>query len=372
MKRTILSLFAFLLILLCEVTASAQIKPGNIEQKAVASKYNEQNASAEDVRVAENILLYQRNVGGWPKNKDMHQTLTISQKEELLKLKSIGIGATIDNGATVKELDFLSKIYVKIQDVRYKTAFQKGINYLIEAQYANGGWPQFYPLEKGDYSLHITYNDNAMVNVMNVMKAIAEKSDRFSIELDDATILKAKTAFEKGVEIILKTQYKQHGVLTVWCAQHDETTLLPAKARSYELPSLSGGESPGIVLLLMGIDHPSSEIINAVQSAVAWFNKAKINGIRMEEFTNKEGIKDRKIVAYKDAPPLWARFYELEDNRPFFCDRDGIKKYSVAEIGPERRNGYNWYTNGPQKVLDAYKKWQPKWSPGNNVLNNQL
>jgi pectinesterase len=350
---------------------SAQKKLDNPELKeAATSKYNEQQASAEDIRVAENILLYQRNVGGWPKNKDMHLTLTKNQKEELLKLQSVGIGATIDNGATVKELDFLSKIYEKVQDVRYKKAFLKGINYLIEAQYENGGWPQFYPLEKGDYSTQITYNDNAMVNVMNVMKAIAEKSDRFSIGLDDATILKAKTAFEKGVEIILKTQYKQNGVLTTWCAQHDEKTLLPAKARSYELPSLSGGESPGIVLLLMSIDNPSPEIINSIQSAVTWFNKVKIKGIRMEEFTNQQGLQDRKVVSDEKAPALWARFYELENNRPFFCDRDGIKKYTIAEIGPERRNGYNWYTSGPQRVIDAYEKWQPKWAPEKNVIMN--
>lgn len=89
----------------------------------------------------------------------------------------------------------------------------------------------------------------------------------------------------------------------------------------------------------------------------------------MESFTNKDGLKDRKIVAEKDAPPMWARFYELEDNRPFFCDRDGIKKYSLAEIGYERRNGYSWYGTGPQRVLDEYKKWQAKWAPGKTVNN---
>ena len=358
-------------IFFCFITSiSAQTKLEDMEWKRVVSSQPEEwYGSAEAARVAENVLLYQRNVGGWPKNKPIHRILTETQKEELKKLQSVGIGATIDNGATVTELDFLSKISAKTKDNLYKAAFLKGIDYLLEAQYDHGGWPQFYPLEKGDYSTQITFNDNAMVNVMNVMMAITEKSDRFSVEFDAATILKARNAFRKGIEIILKTQYRQKEVLTAWCAQHDEITLLPAKARSYELPSLSGGESPGIVLLLMSIDNPSPEIINAVQSAVAWFGKVKIDGIRLENFTNKEGLKDRRIVADKNAPPLWARFYQLEDNRPFFCDRDGIKKYTLAEIGPERRNGYSWYTTGPQKVLDGYKKWQAKWAPGNNVLD---
>ena len=52
---------------------------------------------------------------------------------------------------------------------------------------------------------------------------------------------------------------------------------------------------------------------------------------------------------------------ELDNNKPFFCDRDGIKKYSLAEIGPERRNGYAWYISTPEKVLKKYPKWKEKY-----------
>jgi pectinesterase len=345
-------------------TLIAQTKVEEMEWKSVVSgQPKEWYGSEEALKIAENVLLYQRNVGGWPKNTPMHRALTESQKDELRKLQAVGEGATTDNGATFMELNFLSKVYGRTQKEDIKKAFLKGIDYLLAAQYENGGWPQFYPQRKGYYT-HITYNDDSMVHIMQVVKAIAEKNGYYSISPDDATVLKAKKAFQKGIDIILKTQYKQHGVLSVWCAQHDEITLQPAQARSYELPSLSGGESPGIVLLLMSLDKPSPEIVNSIQSAVAWFNKVKINGFKMEAFTNKDGLKDRRIFADKDAPPMWARFYELEDNRPFFCDRDGIKKYSLAEIGHERRNGYSWYGTGPQRVLDEYKKWQPKWAPG--------
>jgi pectinesterase len=354
-------LFCFLACLASILTAQTKVDLPEWKD-IVFGQPKEWYGSAEAIRVAENVLLYQRDVGGWPKNIPMHEPLTNAQKDSLRKLQSVGEGATTDNGATYKEMFFLSKVYGKTLDERYKKAFLRGVDYLLAAQYENGGWPQFYPARKGYYT-HITYNDNSMVNIMNIMKAIAEKNDLFFIKVDDATALKARKAFEKGIEVILKTQYKQNGVLSVWCAQHDEKTLQPAKARSYELPSLSGGESPGIVLLLMSLDKPSPEIVNAIQSAVAWFNKAKISGIRIEGFVNANGLKDRKVVADKDAPPLWARFNELEDNRPFFCDRDGIKKYSLAEIGHERRNGYSWYGTGPQKVLVEYKKWQLKWAP---------
>ena len=55
---------------------------------------------------------------------------------------------------------------------------------------------------------------------------------------------------------------------------------------------------------------------------------------------------------------LWARFYELDTNRPFFCDRDGIKKYDVSQIGHERRTGYSWYNNDGRYVLARYKMWK--------------
>ncbi len=58
------------------------------------------------------------------------------------------------------------------RDIRYRAAFKRSINCLLAAQYPNGGWPQYFPLRKGYYS-HITYNDDAMVNVLTVLRAAA-------------------------------------------------------------------------------------------------------------------------------------------------------------------------------------------------------
>ncbi|OCB72222.1 pectinesterase [Flavobacterium glycines] len=318
-------------------------------------------ASAEAKTVAENVLLYQRNIGGWPKNIQIQKPLSDAQKKELQALKSSTEGCTTDNNATTQEMLFLSKIYKQQPDERYKNAFLMGLDYLLAAQYANGGWPQFYPLKKGYYT-HITYNDDSMARILMVLKEIKDKTDFYSIKSSDEIVAKAKIAFDKGIDCIIKTQYKQNGVLTAWCAQHDETTLLPAKARAYELPSLSGKESAKIVLLLMSIENPSKEVITAVEAAVAWFEKVKITGLREDRVLKDGKITDKKMVADTAAPDLWARFMELDDNKPFFCDRDGVKKYSLSEIGDERRNGYSWYTNEPKEVLKAYDKWKKKLS----------
>lgn len=316
--------------------------------------------SNEAKEIAENVLLYQRDIGGWPKNIQMQNKLAEIDKTALQLLKANNNDITTDNSATIQEMYFLSKMYKQIPDKRYEKAFLKGLDYLLNAQYENGGWPQFFPLKKG-YATHITYNDDSMVNILNLLKEIKDKTDFYSIKANDEIVQQSKIAFNKGIDCILKTQYKQNGVLTSWCAQHDEKTLLPAKARAYELPSLSGYESASIVSLLMSIENPSKEIITAVNAAVAWLEKVKITGLREEKIYNEKGkVSDKKFIEDKNAKPLWARFMELENNKPFFCDRDGIKKYSIDEIGEERRNGYSWYTTSPEKVLKEYPKWKQK------------
>jgi pectinesterase len=315
--------------------------------------------------VAENVLLCQKDIGGWAKNKPYHHTLSEAEKATFEEEKA-EVGATFDNGATITELVFLAKIYSHIKDIRYKQAFEKGLDYIFVSQYENGGWPQFYPFRTGKsvaYASHITYNDYAMVNIMQFLKDIAEeKEDYLSLQLNTETKAKSKKAFEKGVTCILKTQIMVDGKPTVWCAQHDEVTLAPANARKFELASFSGAESVGILSLLMEIQNPTTNIIKSVEGAVQWFESHKIEGIKLEKENDKDGKPNQIVVEDKTASPVWARFYDLETGKPFFCDRDGIKKNSIAEIGYERRNGYAWYTDSPAKLLQKYPKWKKKWN----------
>lgn len=166
----------------------------------------------------------------------------------------------------------------------------------------------------------------------------------------------ARASFDKGIGCILKTQIRVDGKPTVWCAQHDEHTFAPAPARAYELASFSGAESASIVALLMSIPHPSPEIVAAVKGAVAWFETHAVKDIRVERVPDGSPKGDARVVS---APGnvLWARFYDLETGKPFFCGRDGVKHATLAEIEKERRGGYSWYTNAPQRVLDRYAKW---------------
>jgi PelA/Pel-15E family pectate lyase len=243
------------------------------------------------------------------------------------------------------------------------------LDYILRAQYETGGWPQYYPNLSGYYK-HITFNDGATIGVMTVLRDVAAGKVPYDF-VDEDYRRKAAEAVEKGIECILKCQIVVDGKKTAWCAQHDSKTYAPAKARSYELPSISGGESVGIVRFLMDIDNPSPEIIEAVQCAVAWFDEAKLEGIRQIQKQDESTPKgwDKVIVKDPSAPPIWARFYEIGTNTPIFCSRDGIPKRTLAEISYERRTGYSWLGHYAAGLLaKSYPAWQKKWAPGKNAL----
>jgi PelA/Pel-15E family pectate lyase len=312
--------------------------------------------SEEGKRVVENVLLYQLPCRGWPKNIDMAEPLSDSAKKKLARRRESG---TIDNGATYTPLRFLASAYSATPDERILDAFNKGLDYLFEAQYDNGGWPIYYPL-KGDYDDHIHFNDNAVSGVLQLMDDIADGTEPFEF-VDDQRRQRAKAAFNKGIDCILKCQVVIDGKRTAWCAQHDEKTLEPAPARTFEPVSLSGNESVGLVRCLMRVDKPSPEIIAAVRDAVAWLENVKINGIRIVNVETPEG-RDRAVKEDSDAPPLWARFYEIGTNRPIFTGRDGVVRYHYRDIERERRLGYAYYGDWPKKLLEKeYPAWAKKW-----------
>ena len=316
----------------------------------------------ESEHTVENILLYQRDNGGWPKNFNRDRKLSESEAKKIYSQRNRK-DATFDNGATHTEIRLLAKVFKSSGDERYKDALLRGIELILLTQYENGGWPQG-PQSSG-YARHITFNDGAMIGVMATLRDVAANRDAYPF-INDKLRTRCRQAVEKGILCILKCQIIVDGRKTAWCAQHDEKTLDPRKARSYELASISGAESVGIVRFLMQVEKPSLEIIAAVQGAVRWFNEAKLVGIREIHREAKGTPKgfDKVIVKDSKAPPIWARFYRIGTNEPIFCSRNGIPRKTLAEISYERRNGYSWLGYYPQSLLSKdYPAWQKRWAP---------
>lgn len=301
--------------------------------------------SSEARGVVDNVLASQLPTGAWPKNVNFFQEREQNPGDVML--------GTIDNNATSTEIHFLYRyanvleshldeavnicgttdsVHIAVRKARQ--AGLDGILYLLKMQYANGGFPQYYP-RKDLYHARITFNDNAMVNVLNLLRKVARKETPYSTVPDSVAAL-CDAAFSRGIDCILRTQIVRDGQPTVWCQQHDEVTLLPAAARAYELPSFVSAESVGVVELLMSLEHPSDSVCRAVEGAMCWFEKHAIAG----------------------NPRQWARFYDLVECLPFFCGRDGIPHRDLQAIEPERRYGYAWFVTQPERLFPLYKKWR--------------
>ncbi len=345
-----------------------QEKPASQPAAAAAPAISVTEQAAMQDSTAEKMLVFQRAIGGWPKavgskKVDYKHPLSPAERAATLADKNRN-DATIDNNATSREIIYLAQAYQKTNNPAYRQGAENGIRFLLKMQYANGGFPQYYP-DFSNYRHQITYNDNAMIRVLEVLRSVARQKAPFT-GLDAALPAQAQAAVDKGVDCILKTQYKRKGVLTAWCAQYDEKTLQPAKARAFELASLSGDESVEIVRFLMGVENPSPAVKTAIESAVAWFEKVAIKGMTVKEIAAPQEKSGRDRVMVPEAgSTIWARFYELDTDRPIYVGRDSQVHYQLSEIENERRAGYLYAGTWPEKLLTKdYPAWQKRVSTG--------
>jgi hypothetical protein len=356
------------------------------------------------------ILSFQTPGGGWSKNLAMNEPRRRGQFYATANLPPTPQPqgdfdqpkdehwhyiSTLDNDATNTELHFLAELSAALPGKdgdKYRASALKGYEYLLQAQFPNGGWPQVWPLE-GGYHDAITFNDDAVTESAETLSDVA-KAERVASEPDEdevaaakmlaqrtggsfvapqATVedytfvpmamrARAKVAVAKALDIMLKTQLRvpapdgKGAVLAVWAQQNDPLTLEPVSARNYEMPALSSGESATVLGYLMSLDRPSPTVVAAVNAAAAWFEAHKIMG-----YAWVGGRGDPAGRVFKTVPgagPLWARYYSLTTGKPIFGDRDKTIHDDVMEISLERRNGYAWYGAGPEKALKQYAAWK--------------
>jgi len=185
-----------------------------------------------------------------------------------------------------------------------------GLHKLLEAQYPNGAWPQRYDgvpkvakdfpvlkarypktwsrtYPKANYINHYTFNDNSHRDcVLLALEAHRVIGD-----------LKYLQAARRGGDFILLAQMPEPQ--PAWAQQYN-ARMEPAWARKFEPASITGGESVGAcrTLIELYLVTGDAKYFRAVDAAVKWYRRSAI------------------------APGKWARFYELQTNRPLYFTKD--------------------------------------------------
>lgn len=348
---------------------------GNAEKSMPLTQSAAWYGSAEALRVADNIVSFQTPAGGWGKNQPRDGAARLKGQDFVAnnnaKVSVVGdfdkaeeaswsyVG-TIDNDATITEIRFLAKVAAQLGAdgtdaggaARYRQSALKGLRYLLDAQFPNGGWPQVWPLQ-GGYHNALTLNDDAMVQVATLMGAAARGEQAFAF-LSPSERQLAAASERRAIASLLAAQISIKGKKTLWAQQYDALTLAPTTARNYEPAALSSAESAAVLIYLMSLPAPSAELIQAVRSGVQVLRALAIEGQAWRKLGDAEG---RRLVAQPGAGPLWARYYSLDNMKPVFGDRDKSLHDDVNEISLERRNGYSWFGVGPAKALETYQRW---------------
>ncbi len=198
-------------------------------------------------------------------------------------------------------------------------------------------WPREYPGHR-QYWYRPTINDNLMADLIPVLFEASEvyKDDRY------------KAAALKGGEFLLLAQLPEPQ--SGWAQQYNYE-MQPMWARKFEPPSVTGGESKGVLLTLMNLYERTGDRkwLEPIPRALAYYKRSRLPDGRL------------------------ARFYELKTNRPLYFGRDYKLTHNDSDMpthyafklddwtpGVERR--FNKVLATEPRSRAAGAKSAPKWS----------
>ena len=134
MRIKIIALCLLLMTTTISLAQNKQTRSDNLLKmrwSSVATRMSPEWYSSEEAKkVAETVLLFQKEIGGWEKNQQYHLIVDDSKRSELVK-RLTSESATIDNGSTITEMRFLARMHENTGDNIYHKAFEKGVNFLL-------------------------------------------------------------------------------------------------------------------------------------------------------------------------------------------------------------------------------------------------
>jgi hypothetical protein len=182
--------------------------------------------------------------------------------------------ATFDDAGTAEASQLLLRVYLEKRERKYRAPLDKAIQFVLDAQYANGGWPQRFPfVENGglhghaDYTPYITFNDDvAGENIEFLLYA------HQALGSNDARLV---DAIERGMDIYVKTQ--QPMPQPAWGLQHFPDTLKPAPARTIEPQAFATHTTATNIRSMIGFYKLTGDrkFLERLPEALDWLDQVK-------------------------------------------------------------------------------------------------
>jgi PelA/Pel-15E family pectate lyase len=237
------------------------------------------------------------------------------------KPKKVRNVTTLDDNTTQSALRLLMRVdqTLDFKEPAIHDAARYALDSLIKAQYPNGAWPQrfsefpdpaAFPIVRASYpeswprtwpgaryNSYYTLNDNALADVIDVMLGASKVygDPRY------------RAAAEKGGGFLILAQMPEPQ--PAWAQQYD-AAMHPAWARKFEPPAVTGGESQEALAILLQLyrETGDAKFLEPVPRALDYLRRSRL----------PEG--------------RFARFYELETNRPLYFTRGYQLTYSDADM----------------------------------------
>jgi len=268
---------------------------------------------------------------------------------------------TLDDNTTQSALRFLMHLdrALGYQDMQVHESVEYALGALIKAQFPNGAWSQRYeefpdakkfPVRRASYQetwsrtfpkkryyTFYTFNDNSIADVVRTMIEAREIYGK----------ARYQAAAEKAGDFILLAQMPDPQ--PAWAQQYD-LDMHPAWARKFEPPSITGGESQGVMRTLIYLYQKTGrkDFLDAVPRALNYLKSSEIAEGRL------------------------ARFYELKTNRPLYFTRmyqlvytdDDLPTHYGFQVGSKLASiEAAWRRakrDGPLEPVDASRVARPK------------
>jgi len=228
---------------------------------------------------------------------------------------------TLDDDTTQAALRFLMKLdfVLEQKDKQIHAAADYALKALLKAQYPNGAWPQRYsefpdpkdfPVKrasyprswprkhpKADYRSYYTFNDNTLADLIDTMFLAEQLYDHS----------KYRAAARKAGDFILLAQMPDPQ--PAWAQQYN-AEMHPAWARRFEPTAVTGGESQGVIRVLLTLHHHTHD-----DKYLAPIGKAL-------DYLERSLLPNGQL----------ARFYELKTNKPLYFTKDYVLTYDDSDM----------------------------------------